>query len=85
MSSIHDPTYIEFVSRLRNERIRQKLTQSEFAKKLGMRQSFVAKVETCERRLDIVEAAYWCITLNITFQEVLPKDLSSVIQPAFEL
>jgi len=35
------------------------LTQEDLARKLGRPQSFVAKVETGERRLDVVEFVEW--------------------------
>lgn len=35
------------------------LTQASLAQKLGVAQSFVAKVEAAERRLDVVEFVRW--------------------------
>ena len=82
MPSIHEPAYLEFITRLRHERKAKKLTQAQLAKKLGELQSYVAKVETCERRLDVIEAAEWCIALNITFHAVLPDNLKAALADA---
>ena len=41
--------------RLRAARLEARLTQEEVAKRLGVRQTFVSKVETGERRIDPVE------------------------------
>lgn len=40
---------------LREYREKAKLSQAELAKQLGKPQSFVAKIESCERRLDVLE------------------------------
>ena len=40
------------------------MTQQELADRLGRPQSFVAKVETGERRLDVVEFVEWSSALD---------------------
>jgi len=72
MKSIYDQKYIEIITRLRVARNDKSMTQSALAEKLGVHQSFVSKVECCERRLDIVEFTYWLSALNLTVDEVLP-------------
>ncbi len=72
MSGAHDPQYIEFIVRLRNARKAKNLSQKQFGELLNKPQSFVSKVETCERRLDVIEAAEWCIALGIRLDDVLP-------------
>ncbi|MCL6480391.1 MAG: helix-turn-helix domain-containing protein [Firmicutes bacterium] len=56
-----DPTYRqryrEFLKRLRKARSDAGLTQVDVAKKLRRPQSFVSKVESGERRVDVVELA----------------------------
>lgn len=80
--SVHEPEYIEFITRLRNERKAQNLTQVQLAERLGELQSYVAKVETSERRLDVIEAAEWCIALGITFKDVMPHSLQAALENA---
>lgn len=74
MSPLHDPLYIEFISRLRHARKEKGWSQKEFGKRLEKKQSYVSKVETCERRLDIIETIQWCQVLEVYLVEVLPPE-----------
>jgi len=53
--SLTDPRYRRIIDRLREARIEAGLTQVALAEKLGRPQSFVAKIEGYERRLDLLE------------------------------
>ena len=53
--SIHTETYRELVGRLAEARKASGLTPQALADRLGRPQSYVAKVEGFERRLDVVE------------------------------
>ena len=53
--SIHTKEYIELISQLRMERKRLGLSQLDVANLLKMQQSEISKIETNERRLDILE------------------------------
>lgn len=79
MKYIRDPLYLETVSRLRRARQQKRISQTQLAKALAVPQSVVSKVETGERRLDIIEAAHWCIALNATLDEILPTALRSAL------
>jgi len=75
MSSSHDPLYIEFVANLRRLRKNQGMSQSDLAIRIGRDQTFVSKVESCERRLDVIEASKWCIELGVRLEDALPAQL----------
>jgi transcriptional regulator with XRE-family HTH domain len=83
-ASIHDPRYAEFVARLRAARRQSGLTQSQVAVKLGRTQAFVSKVETCERRLDLIETLDLCVVLGIDLASLLPEALRPLASPAVE-
>ncbi len=53
--SLHTPDHARLIAMLRDGRKRAGLTQQEVADRLGLPQSFVAKYEGGERRLDILE------------------------------
>lgn len=53
--SLRSPLHTSMMTVLRRERGRSDLTQAELAGRLRRPQSYVAKVETGERRLDVVE------------------------------
>ncbi len=53
----HTPQYQRLVDLLIETRRRARLTQQQVADRLGKPQSYVAKVEGAERRIDVVEFA----------------------------
>ena len=53
--SIHSDAYRELIGRLAEARGEAGLTQQALADRLGRPQSYVAKVEGFERRLDVIE------------------------------
>ena len=55
MSTVHSPRYRQFLKKLRAARLEAVLTQQEVARALRRPQSFVAKCESGERRVDVVE------------------------------
>jgi transcriptional regulator with XRE-family HTH domain len=55
MSSLHSNRYRTLIRRLKEARKRAGLTQVQVARLLGKPQSFVSKIEQCERRLDPIE------------------------------
>ena len=54
-NSLKKLEYRRIIDRIKLERSRLRLTQNELAKRLGKPQSFIAKIEGYERRLDILE------------------------------
>ncbi len=65
MKTIYHPTYVLLVEKLIVERKSSGLTQAQLASKLGKHQSYVAKVEGCERKLDVIELVDWCKALGV--------------------
>ncbi len=53
--SIYDKDYREIIGRLKKARIEVGLSQQVVADKLGKPQSYISKIESGERRLDVVE------------------------------
>ena len=53
--SIYTNIYKEIISRLKKARIDADLSQQTVADKLGKPQSYISKIESGERRLDVAE------------------------------
>jgi transcriptional regulator with XRE-family HTH domain len=53
--TLHSPDYARFIALLKQARKEAGIVQQELADRLGKPQSFVAKVERGERRIDIIE------------------------------
>lgn len=71
MKSIHDPRYHQLVGELIAVREERGITQVELALALRKPQSYVAKTENFDRRLDIVELVDWLSALQIRPSEFL--------------
>lgn len=71
MSSIYSYEYQLVIKELRNARRDRGLTQAAVASLLGKPQSFVAKVENGERRLDVIEFVYFARILSLDPAEIL--------------
>lgn len=63
-STLNDPAYRAFVLHLVALRTRLGVSQSELARRLGRRQSYVSKTERFERRLDPAEFRAFAIALG---------------------
>lgn len=79
--SLHTPEYEYFRSLLVASREKAGLTQSEVAARLGRPQSFVAKYEGGERRLDVVEFIEVCAGLEIDPHTILKAVQRCVVDP----
>lgn len=69
--SLHTPEYEFFRSLLITAREKAGLTQAEVSARLGRPQSFVAKYEGGERRLDVVEFIQVSAALDVDAQVIL--------------
>lgn len=71
--TLRTPEHVYLCQRLRQVRLDAGLTQADLADRLDKPQSFVAKVETQERRLDLIEFVMWmtaCGDLEAAHQTV---------------
>lgn len=55
VTSLHGDSYRQFVDLLVKRRKASGLSQQAVADALGWHQSIIAKIETCQRRIDVVE------------------------------
>ncbi|MBI40615.1 MAG: transcriptional regulator [Leptospiraceae bacterium] len=69
--TIHRPEYRALIDRLVAARKAKGLTQEDVAQALGVRQTWVSKVEKCERRLDILETVDLCKYYGLALSELL--------------
>ncbi len=66
--SLHDDRYVALVTALIDLRDRAGLTQQDVADRLGRPQSFVAKYETLQRRLDAIELVDVVLAIGSRFR-----------------
>lgn len=59
--TLRTPEHVYLCQRLRQVRLDAGLTLADLAERLDKPQSFVAKVETQERRLDLIEFVMWMV------------------------
>ncbi|MGB8421631.1 helix-turn-helix domain-containing protein [Paraburkholderia sp.] len=71
MKSTNTPQYRALLDRLIAARKAGGLSQAELASRLGRPQSFVAKIEIGERRLDVIEFLELARILGVTPESVL--------------
>lgn len=64
MSSIHDPRYRNLIKKLIQIREFKNVTQVELAASLKKPQSYIAKVENLDRRIDVLELHDWLVALD---------------------
>ena len=66
--------YEKFVDVLKVERTCCRITQEELAKKLGVTQTYISKIERGDRRIDVIELMEYCkatgISLSILIQKI---------------
>ena len=79
MAGARNPLYMEFIARLRRARKAKCLRQKDLGALLNKPQAFISKVETCERRLDLIESAQWCMVLGVRLDDVMPPGVSMMM------
>ena len=75
LKTIYHPQYVALIELLIQARKALSLTQLQLAATLGKQQSYIAKVEICERKLDVLEFIEWWRAL-----EQVPSDLIKQIE-----
>jgi len=70
--SIYEKDYREIISRLKQARVNAGFSQQAVAEKLGKPQSYISKIESGERRLDVAEMK--------KFAEIYKKDISHFVK-----
>ncbi len=73
MASVYSKEYQNVIKSLRKARIEKGISQQHLADALGRPQSFIAKVENGERRLDIVEFVYVARLLSLNPATIIGK------------
>lgn len=71
MKTIYHPTYQALIQHLIELRKLKGLTQLMLAERLGKPQSYVAKIEGCERKLDVLEFVELCRVLGVSANEMI--------------
>jgi transcriptional regulator with XRE-family HTH domain len=74
VGSTHSPRYRKFLTLLKRARVEAGLTQTQVAVALGRPQSFIAKCEAGERRIDVIELEQFARIYRRPIQYFLPKE-----------
>lgn len=71
--SIFDPKYRDFIASVIRQRKSIHMTQRELAKKLGTSHCYVARIETHERRIDLIESIAMMRALNMSDNQIISE------------
>jgi transcriptional regulator with XRE-family HTH domain len=77
VASVYREEYQQVITLLKHARKARGITQAQLAEALGKPQSFIAKVENGERRLDVVEFVHLARLVGV--------DVGAVVQTLFEM
>lgn len=78
-ASLHDAAYASFVEKLVKKRIKAGFSQQSLADELGWNQSIIAKIESVQRRLDIIELVRIANVLEIDASRLV-KDIQQLMR-----
>ena len=79
--AIHHPAYRALIACLRARRVQLGWRQQDLARRLELPRSWVTKVETAERRLDILELCRLCRVLDVRVSTVLDALVIALDRP----
>lgn len=71
--SIYTRDYEAVVRQFRELRKKAGVTQVELAKRLGLTQSMVSKIERGDRRLDVIELRTACLAIGISLADFVTR------------
>lgn len=71
--SIHSHLYHQVIGCLRGKREKLGITQVQLADLLKVNQTFISRVETGDRRLDIIELHHICQVLDVPFVDFIQE------------
>jgi len=77
-----DEDRIYIAAQLRRARLRAGFNQEQLAELLGKPQSFVAKCETRERKIEFFELLEFCSVLAITVEELVRPEIRPLLTTA---
>lgn len=81
--SIHSTLYHRIIARLRAKREEKGLSQYQLSQILNVPQPYVSRIETCERRIDILELMNICEALDISLIDFV-REIDEDILPKFK-
>lgn len=79
--TIHSSGQVALRDALVSARQSANLTQQELAKRLKCHQSMIARIESGERRIDVVELVKICSALGISANQIFDK-IRAAVDPA---
>lgn len=71
--SIFEPKYRNFIVSIVNQRKAVHMTQRDLAKKLGVAQCYVARIETHERRIDLMESIAFMRAIQMSDEQIIDE------------
>jgi transcriptional regulator with XRE-family HTH domain len=71
--TIHSKEYRKLISLLREKRENLDVTQVKLASMIDTDQTFISKIENCERRIDVIELRTICKVLKISFTDFIQE------------
>lgn len=80
--SVHTPDYAALRAELRQARDAANLSQRDLATRLGVAHSWVAKVETGERRIDLLEFCWFFAACDANVQPALDRLSKRIVASA---
>ncbi len=79
MASINSPEYDILLQVIREAREGKRVSQRELARRLGMFESYIVKIENRERRVDTVEFIKIAVALDMEPNELFASVSSKVL------